>query len=150
MVKKSISSLIIDKFGLNIYQKSLKFLSNKINIISIEEDPIKVRSIVLDNEREFHLIVDEINNEIFHDCPSFLIHSEREKKVCVHLIKLLLVIKSNIAHSILENYESFNLTSEDIGSHKKSKNFLLLANHCFDNNNCVEALNYLNKAIINQ
>ena len=29
MVDKSISSLIIDKFGLNLYQKSLNFLSNK-------------------------------------------------------------------------------------------------------------------------
>ncbi|MFX0105971.1 MAG: hypothetical protein ACFE75_10835 [Candidatus Hodarchaeota archaeon] len=150
MVEKSISSLIIDKFGLNLYQKSLKFLANKINIINIDEDPIKLRSIVLDNEREFHLIVDEMNNEIFHDCPSFLIHSEREKKVCVHLIKILLIINSNIAQNILEKFKSFNLTSEDIGSHKKSKNFLLLANRCSDNNNCVEALSYLNKAIINQ
>ncbi|MFX1365808.1 MAG: hypothetical protein ACFFCE_00400 [Promethearchaeota archaeon] len=150
MVKKSISSLIIDKFGLNIYQKSLNYLSNKINIIEIREDPIKIRSIVLDNEREFHLIIDQENNEIFHDCPSFLIHPEREKKICIHLIKLLLVIKENIAEIILENLESFNLTSEDIGSHKKRKNFLLLANRCFDNENCVEALSYLNKAIINQ
>jgi len=150
MVKKSISSLIIDKFGLNLYQKSLKFLTNKINIIDIEEDPINIRSIILDNEREFHLIIDEKNNEIFHDCPSFLIHPEREKKICVHLIKFLLVIKSNIAQNILENLKSYTLTSEDIGSHKKRKNFLLLANSCFDNNNCVEALSYLNKAIINQ
>jgi len=150
MVKKSLSSLIIDKFGLNLYQKSLKFLTNKINIIDIEEDPIKVRSTVLDNEREFHLVIDEMNNEIFHDCPSFLIHPEREKKVCVHLIKILLVIKRNIAQNILENFKNYNLTSEDIGSHKKSKNFLLLANRCFDNYNCVEALSYLDKAIINQ
>ncbi len=150
MVKKSISSLIIDKFGLNLYQKSLKFLTNKINIIDIGEDPIKIRSIILDNEREFHLIIDEKNNEIFHDCPSFLIHSEREKKVCVHLIKLLLIVKNNIAQNILENLNSYSLTSEDIGSYKKSENFLILANSCFDNNNCVEALNYLNKAIINQ
>ncbi|MCK4371292.1 MAG: hypothetical protein KAW03_09505, partial [Candidatus Lokiarchaeota archaeon] len=124
MVKKSISSLIIDKFGLNLYQKSLKFLTNKINIIDIGEDPIKIRSIILDNEREFHLIIDEKNNEIFHDCPSFLIHSEREKKVCVHLIKLLLIVKNNIAQNILENLNSYGLTSEDIGSHKKSENFL--------------------------
>ncbi len=150
MAKKSISSLIIDKFGLNLYQKSLKFLTNKINIIDIKEDPINIRSIVLDNEREFHLIIDEKNNEIFHDCPSFLIHSEREKKVCVHLIKILLIIKSNLAQNILENFKTYSLTSEDIGSHKKSNNFLLLANRCFDNNNCVEALSYLNKAIINQ
>ncbi|MCK4481442.1 MAG: hypothetical protein KAV01_13010, partial [Candidatus Lokiarchaeota archaeon] len=124
MVKKSISSLIIDKFGLNLYQKSLKFLTNKINIIDIGEDPIKIRSIILDNEREFHLIIDEKNNEIFHDCPSFLIHSEKNKKVCVHLIKLLSIIKINLAQKIIGNFKSFYLTSEDLGSQKKSKNFL--------------------------
>ncbi len=150
MVNISISSLIIDKFGLNLYQKSLKFLSNKINLINIEEDPILIRSLILDNEREFHLIIDEKNNEIFHDCPSFLIHSEKNKKICVHLIKLLSIIKTNLAQKILENFKSFNLTSEDLGSQKKSKNFLLLANSCFKRNNCVEALNYINKAIYNQ
>lgn len=150
MEKKSITSLIIDKFGLKAYQKSLRFLANKINIIDVKENPIKIRSIILDNEREFHLIIDEKNNEIFHDCPSFLIYSEREKKVCVHLIKLLLIIKSNMAQNIIDHLNSYNFTSEDIGSQKKKRNFLLLANRCFDDNNCVEALSYLNKAIVNQ
>jgi len=150
MVNNSISSLIIDKFGLILYQKSLKFLSNKINLINIEEDPILIRSLILDNEREFHLIIDEKNNEIFHDCPSFLIHSEKNKKICVHLIKLLSIINTNLAQKILENFKSYILTSEDLGSKRKSKNFLLLANSCFKSNNCVEALNYLNKAIYNQ
>jgi len=120
MVDKSISSLIIDRFGLNLYQKSLNFLSNKINIINVEED------------------------------PSFLIHSEKSKKICIHLIKLLLIIKKNLAQQILRSFKSFDLTSEDLGSKKKSKNFLLLANSCYKSNNCVEALNYMNKAIYNQ
>ncbi|MFX1429474.1 MAG: hypothetical protein ACFFCY_04835 [Promethearchaeota archaeon] len=150
MVDNSISSLIIDKFGLNLYQKSLKFLSNKINLIKTESDPILIRSLILDNEREFHLIIDEMKYEIFHDCPSFLIYSEKNKKICVHLIKLLSLIKTTIARKILENFKSYDLTSEDLGSQKKSKNFLLLANSCFKSNNCVEALNYMNKAIYNQ
>ncbi|MFX0003307.1 MAG: hypothetical protein ACFE9J_07465 [Candidatus Hermodarchaeota archaeon] len=150
MVDNSISSLIIDKFGLNLYQKSLKFLSNKINLIKTEENPILIRSLILDNEREFHLIIDEMNKEIFHDCPSFLIYSEKTKKICVHLIKLLSLIKTTLARKILENFKSYNLTSEDLGSQKKSNNFLLLANSCFKSNNCVEALNYMNKAIYNQ
>ena len=150
MSSKSISSLIIDKFGLNLYQNSLKFLSNKINIIQIREEPIKIRSIILDNEREFHLIIDERKKEIFHDCPLFLIYSERNKKICVHLIKLLLIIRNKIALRILNDFKNYNLTSEDFGSKKKSKNFLLLANQCIENNNCVEALSYLNKGIINQ
>ncbi|MFX1568159.1 MAG: hypothetical protein ACFFCV_07315 [Promethearchaeota archaeon] len=150
MVNKSVSSLIIDKFGLNLYQKSLKFLSNKVNLIEIKEQPIFIRSIILDNEREFHLIIDEWNNEIFHDCPAFLIHAEREKKICIHLLKLLLFIKDSLALRILEKFNEYNLTSEDLGSQKKSKSFKLLANSCLINNNCVEALSYLNKAIINQ
>ena len=65
MVDKSISSLIIDRFGLNLYQKSLNFLANKINIINIEEHPIKIRSVILDNEREFHLVIDEKKMKFF-------------------------------------------------------------------------------------
>ena len=150
MTGKSVSNIIINNFGLNLYQKSLKFLSNKINIIYLREEPIKIRSVILDNEREFHLIIDEVKNEIFHDCPSFWIHSELEKKVCVHLIKLLLIIKNDAAQRILENLNNYTLTSKDLDSKKKSKNFLLLANSCFQNNNCVAALFYLNKVTINQ
>jgi len=51
---------------------------------------------------------------------------------------------------ILANLSKYNLTSEDFGSKKKSKNFIKLANICFESKNCVEGLNYLNKAIINQ
>ena len=76
MSRKSIPNLIIDKFGLNLYKKSVKFLSNKINIFYLNDNPIKIRSIILDNEREYNLIIDEKKNEIFHDCPIFLIHSE--------------------------------------------------------------------------
>ncbi|MFX1409888.1 MAG: hypothetical protein ACFFA6_06025 [Promethearchaeota archaeon] len=150
MTTTSLSKKLIDDFGEKLYQKSFNFPNNKINIIYLREKPIEIRSIVLDNEREFHLIIDEKNGEIFHDCPLFLIHSERNEKICVHLIKLLLIIKNSIALKILENLESYILTSEDFGSQKKSKNYLLLANTCFDSNNCVEALSYLNKAIINQ
>ncbi|MFX0042720.1 MAG: hypothetical protein ACFE8L_07395 [Candidatus Hodarchaeota archaeon] len=150
MTKTSLSKKIINEFGDKLYQKSFNFPNNKINIIYLREQPIKIRSIILDNEREFHLIIDEKNGEIFHDCPLFLIHSERSEKICVHLIKLLMIIKNSLALKILENLENYLLTSEDFGSQKKSKNYLLLANTCFETNNCVEALSYLNKAIINQ
>lgn len=150
MTTSSLSKKIKDQFGEKLYQKSFNFPNNKINIIYLREHPIKIRSIVLDNEREFHLIIDEKNGEIFHDCPLFLIHSERNEKICVHLIKLLMIIKNSIALKIIENLDNYLLTSEDFGSRKKSKNYLLLANTCFESNNCVEALSYLNKAIVNQ
>ncbi|MFX0080190.1 MAG: hypothetical protein ACFE94_00400 [Candidatus Hodarchaeota archaeon] len=150
MTTKSTSSLIIDKFGLNLYQKTLKFPRNKINVFYLREDPLKIRSIILDNDREYHLIINEKKNEIFHDCPLFLIHSEKDKKICVHFIKLLSIINKQHSEKILKNMEGYNLTSDDFGSKKKGKNYQLLANNCIENNNCVEALNYLKKAIISQ
>jgi len=150
MIKISLSDVLIDKFGEKLYSKSKNFPNNKINIIRLKEDPIKINTIILDNDREFHLVIDGNKGEIFHDCPSFLIHSEREKKICIHFVKLLLLIKNHIALEILKDFESYSLTSEDFGSKKKSKNFLLLADNCFEINNCVEGLSYLNKAIINQ
>ena len=150
MKTKMLSEIIIEKFGLELYKKAQDFPNNKINIISLYERPIKIRSIVLDNDREFHLIINEKKGEIFHDCPTFLIHSEREDKICIHILKLLLTVKPSISLSIVNNFSKYNLTSEDFGSKKKSKNFLKSANNCFKNNNCVEGLNYLNKAIMNQ
>ena len=150
MIKKSLNELLIGKFGEKLFEKSLGFPNNKINITFFREVPLKVNTIVLDNEREFHLIIDQNKKEIFHDCPSFLIYSEKEKKICIHLIKTLLIIKEKLSREILNEFHNYKLTSEDLGSTKKSKNFLLLANNCFKVNNCVEGLSYLNKAIINQ
>ncbi|HEY0087688.1 MAG TPA: hypothetical protein VGB37_02525, partial [Candidatus Lokiarchaeia archaeon] len=150
MFNYSITELIVKKFGYVLYQKALNFPNNKINIIYLREDPIKINSIILDNDREYHLIINQKKKEIFHDCPSFLIYSEIEKKICIHLIKLLLLLKKTLVSEILNNFNEFNLTSEDFGSKKKSKNYLLLSKKCFESKNCIEGLNYLNKAIINQ
>ncbi len=150
MANISLSELIIEEFGDKLYQKSKNFPNNKINVIFFREHPLKINAIILDNDREFHLIINKKKFEIFHDCPSFLIHSEKEKKICVHFIKTLLLIKKHLAIDILNNFDRYKLTSEDFGSKKKSKNYLLLSNACFTSNNCIEGLNYLNKAIINQ
>ena len=146
----SLSELLIKIFGEKLYKQSVKFPNNKINIISIKVEPIKIRTIILDNDREYHLIINQKKAEIFHDCPNFLIHSSREDKICIHFLKLLILIKKELAIKIIEEFEKYSLTSEDFGSKKKSKNYLLLANACFETNNYVEGLSYLSKAIINQ
>ncbi len=150
MTKKLLSEIVIERYGKGLYKKSVEFPKNKINIISLKEDPIKIRAIILDNEREYHLIINDNKKEIFHDCPTFLIHSETEDKICIHLIKLLTMVKPSISLKVIDDINKFDLTSEDFGSKKKSTNFLKLANICINSNNCVEGLSYLNKAIINQ
>ncbi|MHA1913790.1 MAG: hypothetical protein ACW986_02150 [Promethearchaeota archaeon] len=150
MTKVSVSERLKEIFGENLYQKSLKFPKNKINIFDLREEPFKVRSIILDNDREYLLLIDEKKKEIFHDCPIFRIYSEKDKKICVHLVKLVSILKAQYSSRILENINSYNFSSDDFQSRKKSKNFSILANQCSENNNCVEALNYLNKVIINQ
>lgn len=150
MTKKLLSEIIIERFGKELYKKSVELPKNKINTISLNEDPIKIRAIILDNEREYHLVINEDDKEIFHDCPTFLIHSEIDDKICIHLIKLLTMLNPLISLKLLENINEYDLTSEDFGSKKKSTNYLKLANICINSNNCVEGLSYLNKAIINQ
>lgn len=150
MDNKSLSELLIDKFGLNLYKKSFEFPTNKITIIQLEENPILLKAIISDEDREFHIIIDELNFEIFHDCPTFLIYTQIEDKICIHLLKILLILKERLSLKILNNIKKYNLTSEDFGARKKSDNFLSLANSCLGDNNYVEGLSYLNKAIINQ
>ena len=148
MSEKSINELLSENFEPELVIEAINFPSNKFNIITLKENPIKIRCVILDNDREFHLIIDELRSEIFHDCPTFLIHSEKKEKICIHIIKIFTMIEESIAIKILSSLETFVLTS--IGSKKKSKNFLKLANRCFESNNSIEGLSYLNKAIINQ
>ncbi len=101
MTKKLLSEIVIERYGKGLYKKSVEFPKNKINIISLKEDPIKIRAIILDNEREYHLIINENKNEIFHDCPTFLIHSETDDKICIHLIKLLTMVKPSISLKVI-------------------------------------------------
>ncbi|MGV9197591.1 MAG: hypothetical protein ACOC4M_01970 [Promethearchaeia archaeon] len=150
MTEKSLSTIIIEIFGERKYKKAQNFSENMINIIKFQKDPLEIRAIILENERELHLIIDEDANEIYHDCPNFLIHMEQEDKICPHFLKLLLILDSKVAKKILKNMDDFKLTSEDFGSFKKSKNYLIVADSCFQEENPVEGLNFLQKAIINK
>ncbi|TXT67037.1 MAG: hypothetical protein BAJALOKI1v1_200003 [Promethearchaeota archaeon] len=141
---------IVDK---HIYEKAEDFPTKNIKIISLKEDPILISALFFDkeNEREFHIIIDEEQKEIFHDCPSFLIYSDIEKKLCAHVIKLLMILQTEEAIKILKEIHSYKLTSEDFGSEKKRKNFELIASQCFeDKGSIIEGLTYLNKAIISE
>ncbi|TXT64039.1 MAG: hypothetical protein BAJALOKI3v1_270020 [Promethearchaeota archaeon] len=151
MSKFNLGALIKNCVGKELFKKAKEFPTNMINIISLKKDPLFARMIVFDEEREFHIIIDEENKEIFHDCPSFLIYSDRDKKICKHFLKSLFLLNEEKAVEIFKTLESYTLTSEDFGSKKKSENFTLLANRCFNElDNYVDGLNYLNKAIINQ
>jgi len=149
--KSELKANIIKRVGESLFKKAKDFPNNNIKIISIQNDPLFVRALFFDNEREFHIIIDEEKREIFHDCPSFLIYSNIEKKLCKHLLKLFLILKQEKSLEIIKNLNQYNLTSEDFGSEKKRKNFQIIANKCFqEKNNIIEGLNYLNKAIISE
>ena len=65
MIKISLSDVLIDKFGEKLYSKSKNFPNNKINIIRLKEDPIKINTIILDNDREFHLVINQKKKQKF-------------------------------------------------------------------------------------
>jgi len=148
--ESNLKNQIIKRWGKDLYKKAKNFPNNNINLISKRYDPLFIRAIFFDNERDFHLILDEENKEIFHDCPNFLIYSSVDKKLCKHFIKLLFLLKESKALDIIENIDGYELTSEDFGSRKKSTNFQILAEECFEEENNMDGLNYLNKALMNQ
>lgn len=150
MPESKLKTLVIRKLGEDLFKKAKSFPNNNVNIISSQENPLFIRAIFFDNERDFHLIIDEERKEIFHDCPSFLIYSSIDKKLCKHFLKLLFLLKEPKALQIFEQIKDFDLTSEDFGSQRKSTNFQLLAEECFEKDNDIDGLNYLNKAIMNQ
>ncbi|TFG24124.1 MAG: hypothetical protein EU533_02465, partial [Promethearchaeota archaeon] len=150
MTKKEISELIIELFGNEKFQKALEFPNNKVNFILVRDFPLKLRILIIDNDREFHLIIDEEKKEIFHDCPTFLIKNDQKEKICPHIIKILLMLDSDISRNLILALDQYDLSSEDFNSQKKSKNFLILAQSCFQSRNQIEGLNYLNKVIMNQ
>ncbi|TFF98896.1 MAG: hypothetical protein EU547_00365 [Promethearchaeota archaeon] len=150
MSDSKLKELIIRRLGRDLYYKAKDFPNNNINIITKQNDPLFIRVIFFDNERDFHLIVDEERKEIFHDCPSFLIYSSVDKKICIHFLKLLLLLNESKALDIFKEIDNYEFTSEDFGSQRKSTNFQILANVCFKNDNDIDGLNYLSKAIIDQ
>ncbi len=60
------------------------------------------------------------------------------------------MITESQALNILRDLENYKFTSEDVGSKKKSKNYLKLAKRCFTSAKNVESLSYLNKAMVNR
>ncbi|MHA1195785.1 MAG: hypothetical protein ACTSSM_06775 [Promethearchaeota archaeon] len=150
MNEKIFLNKIKERLDQDLLKKAIEFPRNLINIIKFERNPLEIRTIILDNEREYHLIIDESKSEIFHDCPTFLIYSDLKDKFCIHIISLLVNIDPIISERILSNIDKYNLVSEDFGGKKKSESFLQLADSCFMARNWIEGLNYLNKALINK
>ena len=131
MDEKIFLNKIKERFDQDLLKKAIEFPRNLINIIKFERNPLEIRTIILDNEREYHLIIDESKSEIFHDCPTFLIYSDLKDKFCIHIISLLVNIDPIISERILSNIDKYNLVSEDFGGKKKSESFLQLADSCF-------------------
>jgi hypothetical protein len=71
-MKNKLPQIFLELFDEKRIAKASEFPKNKIRIISCSDDPIQIRSLVLDNDREFHIIINEKSKEIFHDCPTFL------------------------------------------------------------------------------
>ncbi|MBN1802857.1 MAG: hypothetical protein JW891_15215 [Candidatus Lokiarchaeota archaeon] len=150
MKNKELYELIIKKYGGDVFEEGLKFPNNKISIIFLQPKPIKINCMVLDNDREFHIVINQEEKEIFHDCPRFLIHKDDNKKICAHIIKLILSINESLSFKLLNDIDNYVLSAEDFGSRHKSENYMILAKSCFTSDNSVEGLNYLNKALVNR
>jgi len=141
------NKLIKEKFGQPLFSMANKFIASQINIVRDVKTPIDFQAIVLDdNNREFHIIIDEKDYFIFHDCPYFL----KKNFLCFHIIKSLLIMPTNMAIKILNHLDQYTLISEDLGSKLKNKTYLIESKICFIQKNFVEGINYIKKAYLNK
>ena len=141
------TNLIKETFGQALFTMANKFIDSQINIIQDIEAPIDFRAIVLDdNNREFHIIINEKNSFIFHDCPYFL----KKNSPCFHIVKSLLIMPISMSFKILNNLQNYQLLSEDLGSRLKNETYLIESNICFNQKKFVEGLNYIKKAFLNK
>jgi len=56
-MKNKLAKIIVELFDEKKVTKASESPNNKINIISCSDDPIQIRSLVLDNDRDFHIII---------------------------------------------------------------------------------------------
>jgi len=143
LIKSRISEYISTYFGSVICEKANEIQNDLLNILSIKENPTKIRAIIFEKGNPIHIVIDEKNKVIFHDCLSFF--NPEENYPCAHLTKLLLAINPNTAMQIFQDwhlYTFINQSDKDV-----SKNFYLLSELFFHSNLFIDSLHFLNKAI---
>ncbi len=131
MKKKKISETIITNFGQDLYERALELFDRKIRFLIIKENPLEIRCIIFEKDQIFHLIIDERKHKIYHDCPSILFNQTFPgEPICIHIIKVLLLIDENITMNFLRDYQTYapmTLFSE-ILKEKKKNLYLLIKN----------------------
>ncbi len=126
-----------------------KNIPNK-NIInfSIEKDP-KIR-IIADIQGSgtsryvvniFQLYSGEF--KVVHDCPDF----RNGYRFCKHIVKILLLLETDICKSICSNYHSIIFSSDfSLVKESKSKSYVLKAEDLIQESKFSEAINFLSQA----
>lgn len=146
MEESKLSDYLKTYFGDDLYEKAQSFPNDNFKILLLREDPFQIRAVIFEKANIYHIIVEESLDKIYHECPSILMNETIEGKLCVHLIKLILTIKPNLAGRLLDLIEKYGISFIDSSSEEKSKNFLLLAQKSKDSGLILDSLDFLFKA----
>ena len=84
MVNNKISEYIHTYFGSAICEQANKIQKEQFKILSIKENPVKIRAIIFEKAKPIHIVIDEQYKVIFHDCPSSCFDLEEDNLPLFH------------------------------------------------------------------
>ena len=109
MSGKEVSQIIQVNFGKDNYERALSITDN-IRILFLNRKPLEIRCIIFEKDLIFHLIINEKKLKIYHDCPSVLFNQTfTEGNICLHFIKLFLLVDYEITKEFLSNYNDYTI-----------------------------------------
>ncbi|MFX1305073.1 MAG: hypothetical protein ACFE9X_17085, partial [Promethearchaeota archaeon] len=125
-----------------------KNIPNK-NIINFNVEKVPQVKVIADiqgsgNTRYVVNIFQEVNGfKIIHDCPDF----KKGNKFCKHIIKILLILDTEICKSICQNYLKIVFSSNfDLVKKSKTESYIIKAEDLIQQSKYYEAINFLNQA----
>jgi len=148
MISEQDSDHIKLYFGKEIYGKIKEIPDDRIKILDIIKDPLKIRALIFERGNLYHLIIDDKNKTIYHDCPSFLMNESFEGKNCLHIIKLLFLLEKDVYSKIIKDLKHYSKKVEGEFLNEKNSNYISLLNSFNDSETLLDAINFLKKSNI--
>lgn len=133
-------------FGKEIFGKFKDIPDDSIKILEKIKDPIKIRALIFERGNLYHLIIDDKNKIIYHDCPSFLMNETFEGNYCLHIIMLLFMLEKDIYSKIIRDLSKYSQKINDDFYLEKNHNYMSLLNLFKDSDTFLDAINFLKKS----
>ncbi|TFF87418.1 MAG: hypothetical protein EU550_03280, partial [Promethearchaeota archaeon] len=136
---------LITYLGENICQKALNLPDDNFKIVYLKKQPLEIRVIIFEKQMIYHIVIDELKNLVYHECPSINTNHTFHGDFCLHLIKLILSIEPDLGAIVINLIKEYGISVNNLFLKEKHKNFFFFAQELRNSGYILEALNFLLK-----